>query len=436
MASDLYSWISKLSASVTGWILSVHRSILSITCGLSKDQPVPDDQSETSTLIYTQEPFDTFKERVSLVFQEAFNTLDANLTIDRMRGGSSNRITCVSVARDETKSVVEHFVIRVPRFLGDEVDGIAPLQILRQQSTIPIPEIVQFDPTTSNPLGKPYVIMKRLSGSPLWSSYYEMTHESKCVIAQSLGKVFAEMHSITSTVAGKITLSAFPEVSSRGSLMIQPLDKLESDTMVPYKVGPASQNTFDTLCGIIDRQKEILMTSGPDDEVELGLFEEWQKIASEMNDLGIFDQDGYCLCHLDFEARNIMSQQQAITGILDWDTALFAPLFVSCTPPMWIWDKSEDEEEDGRLAGEVPPTPELCQIKQLFEEAAGPTYLRYAYLPQFRLARTLFRFIIDGITSNEDFDRSDHLQNEWNEVRGTLELVRNGEEFDGLGDQQ
>lgn len=350
-----------------------------------------------------------------------------------MRGGSDNRIIGVSVASDEKKPV-EHFIIRVYRFIPSEVDGLAPLQILRQQSTIPIPEVVHFDTTTSNPLDKAYAIMKRLPGSSLWPSWYELTHETKCLIAQTLGKVFAEMHSITSTVAGKPTLSTSHAESSEGSLAIAPLDKLETDIVVPYVIGSASLNTFDTICGIIEHQKHLLITNGPDDEVELGFFDGWQTIASEMNDLGMFDQDGYCLSHLDFEARNIMLEQQTITGILDWDTALFVPLFMSCVPPFWIWTE-KDDEDDERLPGEIPPTAELRQIKEMFEEAAGPTYLRYAYLPQYRIARTLFQFIIRGLRSNEDWDKSELLHSEWDGVREALKLARHGAESDGLCNQ-
>lgn len=42
--------------------------------------------------------------------------------------------------------------------------------------------------------------------------------------------------------------------------------------------------------------------------------------------------------------------KQGITGILDWDSALFAPLVLSCRPPMWLWAWS-DGPEDERLAG-------------------------------------------------------------------------------------
>lgn len=431
MASNLYSWISKRFLSFKNWISQLYRSVLSTFSDRFK---VQDDQSETSTLVYTQEPFDTFKDRVSLLFQEVFATSNDNLTIDRMEGGSSHRVVGVSVAGDGSKPVLEHFIIRVPRFPGlargpgfpyDFVDGVAPLQLLRQKSTIPVPEVVKFDTTETNVLGRAYVIMKRIPGESLCPSWWYMSDEARGNIAQSLGKAVAEMHSVTSTAVGKIALPASHEDSSKESYMIQPFVNLETNTDVPHEIGPARMNTFDTICEIIKQQKELLINTDNDPDYELEFYDQWQGIASEMNDLGIFDQDGYCICHLDFEPRNIMSDQEALTGILDWDTALFAPLFMSCRPPIWVWDDDLDKYFDDyeQPSGKTPPTPETRRFKKLFEDAAGPTYLRYAYLPQYRLARMLFRFIVDGVFEH-DTDQVRLLQSEWDEVRGALELAR------------
>ncbi|KAJ5715913.1 uncharacterized protein N7483_013094 [Penicillium malachiteum] len=102
---------------------------------------------------------------------------------------------------------------------------------------------------------------------------------------------------------------------------------------------------------------------------------------------------------------------------------------------MWLWAWNEEGDEDERLAGKTPSSPESRQIKELFDEAAGPVFLRYAYHPQYRLARILFRFAIEGISSNEDFDRVDLLQREWDEVRESLTLAKQGEGPKASGDE-
>jgi hypothetical protein len=208
--------------------------------------------------------------------------------------------------------------------------------------------------------------------------------------------------------------------------MIQPFNNTEPDATVLYEDGPAAQTTSDMLRAILKHKKELAVAEGPNQSFRVSFFDSFITTASEMSALGVLHENYYCLCHLDLEPRNILvsppspTQPQAITGILDWDSALFAPPFMSCLPPMWLWAWNDEDEEDERLANDTPPTPELHELKQLFEHAAGPTYRRFAYGAQYRLARKLFRFAIDGLQSNEDFLSAELLLAEWVEVRGSL----------------
>ncbi|KAJ5107639.1 hypothetical protein N7456_004314 [Penicillium angulare] len=391
-----------------------------LTVALRKSQ----DRSSTSTISYGHEPFATFKKRVLQLCHTTLGTSDAKFTIERMRGGSFNRVIGISVV-DGQKPLIDRYVLRIPRFDDANLaNNIAPLKFLRERTIIPTPDVIQFDTTTSNPLGSPYAIMTRLSGSSLWPSYPKLPYEMKVAIAKSLGNVYFELHSIRSVTSGKLTLSApnSRETLAPGTVVIQPLDKLDTDIVVPYQSGNASNTTFNTICAILEHQKELAISRGPSADYELHFFKRFSVIASEMNNLGMLEENGYCLCHLDLEARNILVQQKTITGILDWDDALFAPLFMSCAPPMWLWawDLNEDDVENEGLAGEIPSNSESRQLKELFEEAAGPTYLRYAYSPQYRLARTLFKYCIVPITTQQDFDAVALLRSEWAELRDSL----------------
>ena len=211
--------------------------------------------------------------------------------------------------------------------------------------------------------------------------------------------------------------------------MIQPFHCTETAAALPYQDGLATQTTLEMICAALEHMKEVSLAEGPNQSFRVSFFNSFITMASEMNALGVLDENyycGYCLCHLDLEPRNILvrppspTHPQAITGILDWDSALFAPPFMSCSPPMWLWAWNDEDEEDERLANDPPPTPELRELKQLFEDAAGLTYSRYAYGAQYRLARRLARFSIDGLRSNEDLIGAESLLQEWAEVRTSL----------------
>lgn len=387
-------------------------------------------QSDSSTLVYDHEPFETFQARALKLCQTVLPPADGKISIERMHGGGFNRIIGVSVVSDEDP-VVGQYILRVPRFEAAQLDcDLAPLQLLRQRSQIPIPDIVAFDTTMHNALENPYMIQTRIPGSSLFPAYPDMPHEMKCAIAKELGNVYSEMHSLRSGTAGRLTLSPCQK-----SLMIQPFDNNSTDAMVPYEDGPAAQTNSDMLRAILAHKKEPTVAEGPNQKFRASFFHKFLTTASEMSALGLLDENYYCLCHLDLEPRNILamapspSQAQTITGILDWDSALFVPPLMSCSPPMWLWAWNDEDDEDERLANNTPPTPELCELKQLFEETAGPTYHRYAYGAQYRLARKLIRFAIDGLHSNEDLMSAESLLEEWNEVQRSLKSAR--EPIDG-----
>ena len=66
----------------------------------------------------------------------------------------------------------------------------------------------------------------------------------------------------------------------------------------------------------------------------------------------------HSLCHLDLMPRNIMIELEpevSVSGVLDWDSAVFVPEFMSCAPLSWVWawdDEEEDNDEEG--ANTVP----------------------------------------------------------------------------------
>lgn len=98
--------------------------------------------------------------------------------------------------------------------------------------------------------------------------------------------------------------------------------------------------------------------------------------------------------------------------------AVLTPSFLSCIQPFWLWTDWNDEdisEENGRIAGEEPGTHEDRELKRVFEEAAGPEYMRFAYSTPYRLARTLLVYAIQPFPfrSNEGYEASLVMIEEW-----------------------
>ena len=150
-----------------------------------------------------------------------------------------------------------------------------------------------------------------------------------------------------------------------------------------------------------------------------------------MDAAGLFGDDVFfTLCHLDLAPRNIMadidrtSNALRITGVLDWDSAVFAPNFMNCEPPSWIWawpdddDESESDDFEDIHANDEPATPEDQELKRKFEEVMGKDMVKFFHMPQYRLARSLFRLAMSGMRGNNPYDRADRLIQEWDTLQG------------------
>jgi Ser/Thr protein kinase RdoA (MazF antagonist) len=75
-------------------------------------------------------------------------------------------------------------------------------------------------------------------------------------------------------------------------------------------------------------------------------------MSAELDTNGWLGKHQNSLCHLDLAPRNILVDHASnaalsrISGILDWDSAVFGPSFMSCAPPLWIWAWNDDEEDE------------------------------------------------------------------------------------------
>ena len=432
--------------------------------------------SQTSTEEYCQCPYEEFslqvRELCELLWKVKPTPEDSNdsnspahrgidgiavtlgpktFSFEKMKGGGYNRVIGIDIADSRGESgESRRLVLRVPRFLDARPDrDAATLSFVRKYISIPVPEVVIHDFTKNNPLDSPYLIQARIPGYSLQTNpgpnyYPDLSHKHKCIVAKELGRILGEIQSVEHSSPGLIEAGIDREGGQDYIVRHLELSTLagidaESDlnTNRPFfqsriygadpdtSEGPAGQRTsfersiyyfFLVQFGRL-RASELRR-----DPAMIGWWHYYERLAimaRQMDDLHLLEDDRSCLCHLDLNMapRNIMAKVEAddsltISGILDWDSAIFAPRFVGCVPPMWIWAWS-DEEEDELLANNTPNTPEQQELKQLFEDAVGPKFLEYAYRPEYRLARRLFQFAMDGMPTSEAVQEAESLLSEW-----------------------
>ncbi|KAJ5710310.1 hypothetical protein N7488_004466 [Penicillium malachiteum] len=360
----------------------------------------------SSTVYYSQEPFESFQHRVIELCRTVLGTED--LEVERLRG--NHRVVLVRVAGRE-------YVLRVPRWPDISMaHDVAPLELLSYEE-IPAPSVVTFDIGSANALGRPYMIQQRIPGRPLLNEYPNSSHETKCIIARDLGRVFSTMHGIRSRAAGRL-------VWKEEILWLEAWDpKRGVIALADVAGGDTEEGAEEWILRVLrSRHTEAV-------EREMGyriqFFETLIIIAQGMGRLGMWQMgNACCLCHRDLEPRNILVSQGGITGILDWDRTVFGPLLLSCSPPMWLWAWNDNGPEDLRHVGNAPSTPEARELKQLFEAgaAAGPIYAFFAYEPQCRLARQLIRWMVSCPHSTVEWREFDLFCEEWEVIEREREV--------------
>ncbi|CAF9937468.1 MAG: hypothetical protein HETSPECPRED_000550 [Heterodermia speciosa] len=425
--------------------------------------------SQTSTLQYGHESFNTFRTKVESLCRTLWTDPTLEFKIERGPGGSYNRIIVITILKSHSPTASDHFILRIPRFDGARIDReIATLRFVRWYSGLPVPDVLASDSTTENVLQLPYVIQDRLQGVSLQKIFPNLSHQQKMWVARSIGTVLNELFNLISPVSGiiespdpvKVDQSVMIFGQQHDSLfrrayrglwksdldafVVRPFDNLVAFVVRPFDIkGPndepgaaktlatktktrfPSEDVLQMLIEQFMRWKADWLDSYPEDGTMGSYYDRFSATAKEMQHLGLLENDSeFSLCHLDLAPRNILvkvttedsSSDVSLTGILDWDSAVFAPRVMSCTPPSWIWAWSDDESEDEAAANDVPPTTAAQELKSTFEDAVGRRFLRLCYEPHHRLARKLIRLAIFGMHSNEELKDADDLLAEWEKM--------------------
>ena len=420
--------------------------------------------SRTSTLKYSQEPFSEYRVRVeklchvlwpaeSSIANPARRTssiaksriLDAvrvkkfrramppapekDFVIEHLAGGTYNRIIGITV-KDAGLLDPKHFVLRVPRPLMEDFGYIerevAILRYVRHNTALPVADVISFDSATNNPLQSGYVVQSRMPGVSLHTIWDELTQEQRCTVAQEIGKIILALQAVKNPTPGVVEASSVDGGSQK--FIVRPFDiKSPYDDDWKAKVTPyvpsdgdesVTQNPevwFGTQFG---RWLAHELLENPAQILYWDYQYQFVQVTKQMDSLDILGDGQNCLCHFDFAARNIMVQflsdgSLKISGIVDWDSAAFAPKFVSCAPPLWLWTERKYYDAEESEASSTPSTPEQEQIKEAFDDAVGFDWTWFAYRPEYRLARELFYFARHGLQDGEAQKKAARLLKDW-----------------------
>ncbi len=325
--------------------------------------------------------------------------------------------------------ILNNFVLRVPRpqmaGFGYIEREVAILRYVRQETSLPVADVIGFDATAKNPLESGYVLQSRLPGVSLHTIWDELSHEQHCLIAQEIGKIILTLQDVKNSVPGIVEASLADDGSQK--LIVRPFDiksayDVDWKSKIPDHIADenddATQTPLDWFGTQFGRWLANELLTSPSDILYWDYQLQFVQAAKQMADFGFLGDGQNCLCHFDLAARNVLVEtlpdgSPRISGIVDWDSAVFAPTFVSCTPPSWLWTDQKYYDTDENEASSTPSTLEQEEIKEKFEETVGFDWEWFAYQPGFRLARELFYFAQNGNQDGVATKRAIKFLKEW-----------------------
>lgn len=335
-----------------------------------------------------------------------------------MRGGGCHRITGITITHYSEKrerDVYRQLILREARGHSScqLYREVAVLRYVGQHTSIPGPKIFKLDYSSENALEWPYVLISRNPGRDLdhfGDGKYpsNLTHEQQLSVAKGVAEIVLKLQQTSSPSPGEV--KATEEDEGRRFTVCFPHDDTEMDLSDPNGA-TGSCSVRSVLDYLLSRFQEW---EDPEDyfdihylhteSIKVRYRDRLIAVALEMNAAGYLDDNRFTLHHPDFlnSPANIMAKSSRekvmqITGILDWDEAVFQPSYFGCEMPNWIWDTKYQRGEYGNMVDSVPKTTKKKEIKQMFESTIGPEWLRLARDPGYGLARKLYSWAEHGI---------------------------------------
>ncbi|KAI4678601.1 hypothetical protein J4E81_010696 [Alternaria sp. BMP 2799] len=402
---------------------------------------------------HEDELFEPIQQKASQLVLDLFPGYCArDVKIERMQDGEKNRFLSVTLCKIPPKApwyttqrILEllqpcltgrptrqnkrkRLVLRIPHNADQCMHHQAVmLAYLGLKLEHPVPKIVTFDPTAHNALGRSYMLQKRLPGQRLDVLWPTLNQAQRLSAVRAISTVLLDLRKIRSKCPGPIGIrnTTYDLKNDFVSTEPIPIPRFRNTTNeVNWNVALSEpQNTKDFLLDLCARQRAHATAAK-----QPGGKEVWVRIAKVIETLHesglIPDSSPFHFYHGDFNARNLLASvtsesEIAITGVVGWDSALFAPAFMSTRAPFFLWSGNVGErgEEDGALV--EPEEADLLEAKRAFEGVVGESFLKEAYSPALVLARRLWRFLVSGFTNGADIFLAEEIVEEFERLHSS-----------------
>jgi aminoglycoside phosphotransferase (APT) family kinase protein len=384
--------------------------------------------SESSTLEYEQESFETFRVKVVQLCIEV--GLGAPAEVERMAGGSFNRVIGVKFSSPS----LSRYIIRIPRMTLDETeahsikDQVAVLLFL--SAHLPVAKVAAYDCTTLNAIKSQFMIQERLPGQSIEAVYDDLTLEERLQVSSGVADLVRRIDSVILPRFGRLVERIPMSDVSHQVLQCACDGKID---VTAFRLDPSTDmptTNADNLLSLLRELCEVRSEEDGEDEELQGYWQKIQQMITEMEHSNIISKrrEKPRLWHWDLSKQNILVDKVAgvwsVTGILDWDDAMSIPGVIGRKPPIWLW-RPEVRVEDADTTESGLLTDDQNLIKDRFDEvitASIPSFVDDAY-GSGKWIRRVATFALYGFEYSQDWTRYKVLIEDWDSYYRTINIA-------------
>ena len=216
-----------------------------------------------------------------------------------------------------------------------------------------------------------------------------------------------DLNRITCPSAGVLSrLKNGFEIENDSKLESYPTPELDRVTdRKPQTSLPAPQTTRNHLIRLYTAQRPLHVV---DDGFVLyqEIRDGFEAVINFLYNLGFqLDKDFFPFCRFDLQTQNLVARVTSaititITGIIDWDSAAFAPKSMSICVPFSAWMEDGNAWEEDEIEGNRPLIdPEQIVLKTVYEDIAGPGFAQTSYAPELAFTRRMLYCLMRDLTN-------------------------------------
>jgi hypothetical protein len=263
------------------------------------------------------------------------------------------------------------------------------------------------------------MLQERLPGSILTTLWPSLNQDQRKSAATCIAEVVRDMQDLTSKTAGILSARNTSYDLKQNLLRIEPIPIPPTNINMNTPLAKP-QTTCALLLELCQRQRDHTRAEGL-----ANLEYIWDGFVQMTEDLyarGLIpDKDVFHFYHADMQSRNLLFAIESpttirLTGILDWDYALFAPKFMSMCAPFFLWSEDDaDENEEGDAVVELEDK-EKGELKRIFEHVVGRDFHQESYRQEYVLARRMWYFLVNGLRNGGDVFLAEEVLELWGKM--------------------